>query len=231
MSPRPSPRATRRAGLDRETVLGAALELADEVGLDGLSMRKLGQRLGVEAMSLYNHVDGKDDVVGAIIDLVWAQAARAAPEAPWREAIRENALGLHQAFLAHPWACTFFPASLGPARLHAMEAMLAALADGGFSARQAYNAHHVIDGHVIGYTQQMIGFTPPDLSGPDGTTADPKDFVRAIGGDLPHLCEHIDLHAVQDELGLGSGFELGLDLILDGLERLRSGDPRGARAG
>ncbi len=217
----PDARTRRRTTLDRETVLEAALALADEAGLEGLSMRKLGQRLGVEAMSLYNHVEGKDDVVGAIVDLVWSQAAPAAAGSTWREAIRSNAVGLHHAFLHHPWACVFFPPSVGPARLAAMDGMLAALRGGGFSPGAAYHAHHVIDAYVIGFTQQMIGFTPPDLTGPDGVELDPKDYVQAIGGELPHLAEHIDLHAVEQDLGLGSGFEFGLDLILDGLERHR----------
>ena len=213
-------RVTGRTALDRELVLRAALELADESGLDGLSMRKLGQRLGVEAMSLYNHVDGKDDVVGAIIDMVWAEVEPAAAGASWRESVRANALGIHHAFLRHPWACTFFSASIGPARLGAMDTMLRALREGGFSAEAAYHAHHVLDAHIIGYTQQMIGFKPPDLTGPDGTEQDAAGYVQAIAGELPHLIEHIDLHVAEDELGLGSGFEFGLDLILDGLERL-----------
>lgn len=212
----------RRRTLDRATVIEAALALADEAGLEGLSMRRLGQRLGVEAMSLYNHVDGKDDVVGAIIELVWAQVPPPVPGEPWRESIRTHAVGLHLAFLRHPWACQFFPASIGPARLAAMDGVLGALRADGFSAGAAYHAHHVLDAHVIGYTQQMIGFAPPDLTGPDGVEQDPRDFVQAIGGALPYLVEHIEMHAREGELGSDSGFEFGLDLILDGLGRLRA---------
>jgi len=218
----PDARTRRRVTLDRETVLQAALALADEVGLEGLSMRKLGQRLGVEAMSLYNHVAGKDDVVGAIVDIVWSLVPPAVAGTPWRESLRAGAIDLHRAFLRHPWACVFFPPSVGPARLAAMERMLATLRDGGFSPGAAYHAHHVIDAYVIGFTEQMIGFAPPDLTGPDGVEMEPSDYVQAIGGELPNLVEHIGLHGAEEELGLGSGFEFGLDLILDGLEHRRS---------
>jgi AcrR family transcriptional regulator len=214
----------RRRTLDRATVIEAALALADEAGLEGLSMRKLGQRLGVEAMSLYNHVKNKDDVVSAIVDLVWAQVPPPEPGAPWREAIREHAIGMHQAFLRHPWACGVFPSGFGPPRMLAANGVLGALREAGFSEAAAYHAHHVIDSHLVGYTQQIIGFAPPDLTGPDGAELDPIGYVRAVAGELPYIFEHIELHAREEELGLGSGFEFGLDLILDGLERVLARD-------
>src|SRR5436190_13378798 len=96
---------TRRKPLSRERILAAALELADEAGIEALSMRKLGQSLGFEAMSLYNHVANKDDVLNGILELVLAETELPPPEGDWAEAIRSSAISVHEALLRHTWAC------------------------------------------------------------------------------------------------------------------------------
>src|SRR2546427_13037385 len=100
----------RRLPLSRDRILHAALELADESGIESLTMRKLGQALGFEAMSLYNHVTNKDDVLDGILDLVLAESEVPSPAGEWDTAIRGSAISVHQALRRHPWACNLMMA-------------------------------------------------------------------------------------------------------------------------
>jgi len=215
----PSRRApSSREPLSRQTVLEAALAIADADGLNSLSMRKLGAAVGVEAMSLYNHVKNKGDLVTAITDKVWAQAEIDTDGEPWRPALRRIAISVHESLMRHPWACGLQTPGIPPARLRYIDTCLAHLTEGGFSPDVIYHAHHVIDGHIFGFTQQMIDFAlAPQLA--DGSIF---DMVRAAaGGEVPHLITHIEAHAYEAQHGTESGFEFGLDLILEGLERAK----------
>src|SRR5262249_14684460 len=143
---------TRRRPLNRERILAAALELVDEQGIDALSMRKLGQALGYEAMSLYNHVANKDDLLDGILDLVLAEMEPPDPEGGL-PAIRASALSAHEALKRHPWAATMLmSARIRPARIDYMEGLLACLRGAGFSAETTYTAYHVLDAHIIGFS-------------------------------------------------------------------------------
>src|SRR5438094_7840706 len=108
-----------RLPLSRDRILQAALELADEHGVESLSMRKLGQALGFEAMSLYNHVANKDDVLDGILDLVLAESEAPSPAGDWAAAVRRSAVSVHGALRRHPWSCTLVmsPGHVRPARL------------------------------------------------------------------------------------------------------------------
>src|SRR5581483_11536663 len=143
--------ATTRKPLNRERVLNAALELVDEQGIDALSMRKLGQALGYEAMSLYNHVSNKDDLLDGILDLVLAEMDPPEPDGGLA-AIRSSSMSAHEALERHPWAAGLLTAagSVRPARLQFMDALLGALRNAGFSAETTYHAYHVLDAHIIG---------------------------------------------------------------------------------
>src|SRR5205809_8125499 len=142
-----------RAPLSRDRILEAALELADEGGIEALSMRKLGQKLGVEAMSLYNHVANKDDVIDGILDLVLAEGKLPASSGEWDAAVRESAISVHAALRNHPWACTLVmaPGHIRPARMEYMNALLGRLRAAGFSADESYHAYHVLDGHILAF--------------------------------------------------------------------------------
>src|SRR5713101_6834424 len=161
---------TRRKPLSRERVLAAALELVDEQGIDALSMRKLGQAVGYEAMSLYNHVANKDDLLDGILDLVLAEM-----DPPARDgglpAIRAAALSAHEALKQHPWAAGLLmsPGRVRPARLELMNGLLGALRNAGFSAETTYHAYHAIDAHVIGFSlwQSTHDFSLPEDIGDD----------------------------------------------------------------
>src|SRR5215208_2263294 len=152
-----------REPLSRERVLDAALRLADESGIDSLSMRKLAAELGVEAMSLYNHVANKGDLFDAIVDRVVSEI-ELPDDGAWDEAVRRCAVSAHAAFLRHPWACSLVlsPSRMPdprakPARLVYMEWLLRRLRDAGFSPALTYHAYHALDSHIVGFTLWELG--------------------------------------------------------------------------
>ena len=209
---------TRRKPLSRERILAAALELVDEQGIDALSMRKLGQSLGYEAMSLYNHVANKDDLLDGILDLVLAEMELPDP-AGGLPAIRASALSAHEALKRHPWAAGMLlaPGHVRPARIEAMDALLAALRKAGFSAETTYHAYHVLDAHIIGFSlwASTHGSIPADVQD------DVRGFLdRMIPVETyPYLHEHGMQHLEDGPHKDVGAFEYGLDLLLDSLER------------
>jgi AcrR family transcriptional regulator len=211
-----------RAPLSRERVLHAAIALADEGGIESLTMRKLGQALGVEAMSLYNHVANKDDVLDGIVDLVLSEIELSPAARDWEAAIRKTAISAHEALLRHPWACSLIlsPTTVRviPARMRYMEALLRRLREADFSAELTYHAYHALDSHILGFTLWEIGHSLP--------TEEPKDFIATFLRDFPldeypYLAEHIEQHLAETSHVDEGEFEFGLDLILDGLKRIR----------
>jgi AcrR family transcriptional regulator len=210
-----------RLPLSRDRILDAALGLADEGGIESLTMRKLGQALGFEAMSLYNHVANKDDVLGGILDLVLAETEPPSPAGDWQAAVRTSAISVHQALRRHPWACTLLttPSQLRPARLRYMDLLLGRLREAGFSADTTYHAYHVLDAHIIGFSLWQAGHS--------ATTAQVSNMAAELerlipAGDYPYLHEHGKQHLTQGPLHYVSAFEFGLDLILDGLDKVDS---------
>jgi AcrR family transcriptional regulator len=210
---------TRRRPLSRERILAAALELVDAHGIDALSMRKLGQALGYEAMSLYNHVANKDDVLEGILDLVLAEMEPPAQDGGLA-AIRASSLSAHAALQRHPWAAALLTASgsIRPARLAFMDGLLGALRDTGFSAETTYHAYHVIGAHIIGFSlwQTAHGSIPDDLE-------DVTGFIDRMvpPATYPYLHEHAVQHLEDGPHQDVPAFEYGLDLLLESLERLR----------
>lgn len=211
-------RARRRAPLTRERVLRAALHLADEEGLEALSMRRLAQELGVEAMSLYNHVAGKDDLLDGIADMVVGEIEVPAIGADWKAAMRRRATSAHEVFLRHPWAPLLIGSrvNVGPAMLRYVNATLGCLREAGFSFELADRAWNAIDSHVYGFTIQELNFP-----------LEPSEYASAARMFLPRLPadEYPYMRALTELVieGVHRGvhdFQFGLELILDGLERL-----------
>lgn len=212
----------RRTGnqepLSRERVLHAALALVDERGLEALSMRRLAQELGVAPMSLYNHVRNKEDVVAGLLDLIGAEVDPPAAGEDWKAALRDRAIAAHDAFTRRPWAARIWMSASrpNPDRFAHADAVLRCLREAGFSAALTYRAFHVLEGYTLGYTLQQVDF-PYDATQLEQIAA---RFLRDFpADDYPHLAEHIRQHLEPHEEA--GSFELGLDLILDGLERLR----------
>ena len=212
-----------RVPLTKDRVLRAAVDLADESGIESLSMRKLGQKLGVEAMSLYNHVANKDDILDGIIDVVVSEIEVLSGEADWKVAMRERALSAREVLLRHPWAPSLMASGTkpGPAMLRFFDSTLGLLREAGFSIEMTHHAIHAIGSRALGFTQDLFGEDKEDL-GPEVAAI----FLRQMADEYPYITE-LSLEVSHDDETTLDGwddqvqFEFGLDLILDGLDSLR----------
>ena len=214
-----SARAARQP-LSRERILRSAVELADE-GIDSLTMRKLAQRLGVEAMSLYHYVAHKNELLDGIVDLVLLEI-ELPPDGDWKSAVRRSAVSAREVFRRHPWACQLTlgspSGSVAPSRFAFMEWMLQTLRTGGFSSDLACYAYHAIDSHVMGFSLWAPNFPATKEELADAAT----EFMERLSPDeLPYVIEHIGEHLKPSPPGKKGDFEFALDLLLDGLERAR----------
>jgi AcrR family transcriptional regulator len=207
-----------RAPLTRDRIVRAALEIADEQGVDAVTMRRVGHELGFEAMSLYRHVAGKDDLLNGMLDVVLAEWEVPADDEDWAPAVRSSALSVHAALRRHPWAARLLMSGshLRPARLDYMDRLLGTLRRGGFDLDTTYHVYHLLDGHIFGFSLWEIAYTT-------GAAADDELVAKFVASvpweEYPHLTEHRDQHMTDGEHREVSAFEVGLDLILDGLRR------------
>jgi AcrR family transcriptional regulator len=212
------PGSESRLSLSRARILQAAVALADESGIESLTMRRLGKELGFEAMALYNYVRSKDDLLAGALDRVLDECEQPTLDGPWEEAVRRSAISVNLALRRHPWACTLLMRSQGmrPARLAFMDSLLGRLRGAGFPAESTYDAYHVLDGHIFGFSLWQIShsYTPEEYSGMAAA------FGQAITyEDYPHLHEHATQHLSDEAPHEADSFEVGLDLIIDGLTR------------
>jgi AcrR family transcriptional regulator len=193
------------------------MRLADAGGIESITMRKLGRALGVEAMSLYNHVANKDDLLDGIVDIVLDEFELPDAGADWEAAIRRTAASAHETLVRHPWACSLVMSRPRPGRMRYIDALLRCLREAGFSADETFHAYHALDSHILGYTLWELGHAF------DPAKADElaKTFLPQIADEYPYLHEHAEQHFDESRPRGQSGFEFGLDLILDGLKRLR----------
>jgi AcrR family transcriptional regulator len=208
-----------RVPLSRERVLRAAVDLADRGGVGSLSMRKLAQELGVEAMSLYHHVASKDDLLDGMVDVVFGELEPPAGEAGWRAAMRGRAISAREALRRHPWATGLMESrsTPGPTTLRHHDAVLGVLRGAGFPVALAAHAYSLLDSYIYGFALQ-------EASLPFQTPEETAEVARSIMGrfaaqELPHLTEIAVEHVLQPGYDYGDEFLFGLDLILDGLER------------
>jgi AcrR family transcriptional regulator len=211
-----------RIPLSRERVLHAAVALADESGSESLSMRKLGEAVGVEAMSLYHHVANKDDLLDGMIDVVFGEIELPSDGGDWKRAMRQRALSARRVLARHGWAIRFMESrtSPGPATLHHHDAVLGCLRNAGFSVRLAAHAFSVLDSYIYGFALQERSL-PFDT--PQQTAELAQDLLARFPLDeYPHLAELTTEHVLQPGYDYGDEFEFGLDLILEGLERAGS---------
>jgi AcrR family transcriptional regulator len=213
--------ADPRVPLSRERVLEAAIGLADAGGIEALTMRKLAGALGVEAMTLYYYVANKDEILSAIVDMVVNEFELPAPDEDWKPAIRRTAISAFEVLQRHPWAASLMlhGTTVSTARLRYMDAILGSLRRGGFSADLTDHAYHALDSHIMGFTLWVVSM---NLGTEEDLAAMAEQFLRELPvDDLPHLAEHIQQHMKPRDPSDEGDFAFGLDLILDGLERIR----------
>jgi AcrR family transcriptional regulator len=221
MATHPDPRPEQRLPLSRERVLRAAIALADSGGIESLSMRRLGQELGVEAMSLYNHVANKDDIEDGIVEIVLGEIEEPPGDTDWKAALRRTAISSHEVFVRHRWACSLMMRRprASPTRMSWMEAVLRTLRQAGFSADMTHHAYHALDSHITGFTLWLVSMP---FESKEELVDLAEGFLREIPADeYPYVVEHAHQHLGPASPDGKTEFEFGLDLILDGLEQLR----------
>ena len=205
-----------RVPLSRDRIVSAAIELADEKGAAGVTMRAVAARLGVEAMSLYNHVPGREALLDGMVDAVFAEIDLPAPTAAWKQAMRERADSSRAGLLRHRWAVGLMDSRKqpGPATLRHHDAVLGVLRTNGFSVAMAAHAFSAIDSYVYGYLLQELSLPFTNRHELDEVAG---DILRDLPADAyPHLAEMVE-HALKPEYDHADEFAYGLALILDGL--------------
>ena len=225
---RAEPSAEPRVPLSRERVLRAAVDLADEGGIESLTMRGLGQKLGVEAMSLYNHVANKDDILDGMVDAVMSEINDAVseidvPSGEWRTAMRRRVLSAREILLRHPWAPGVIESrtETSTQMLRYYDSMIGLFLEAGFSTDLTHHAMHALGSRALGFTQELYD---------DSQEVDVeqiKIFFQQMAGEYPNTATMIKeiTHDADTTLGWCDDqfeFEFALDLLLDGLERLRN---------
>ncbi|MFH1103800.1 MAG: TetR/AcrR family transcriptional regulator C-terminal domain-containing protein [Actinomycetota bacterium] len=212
----------KRAPLSRDRVLRAALELADEGGTGALTMQQIGRRLGVEAMSLYRHVRNKDDILDGIVDLVFAEVELPADRSSWRTVLRARSISTRAALRRHPWAITLMEARMtpGPANLRSHDDTLAVLLDSGFSATAATHACNLVDSYVLGFALQEVHLPFADA---EELAIVGREVLARVPADAYPVLVRVSSELLASGFDYGDEFEFGLDLILDGIERVVQG--------
>lgn len=205
--------------LSRKRILQVALRLADEGGIESLSMRKIAQELGVKAMSLYNHVKNKDEIMDGIVDLVASEIELPSLEVDWQEAMRQRAKSAHEVLLRHPWSTIALVSrvNVGSAMLRYVDATLGCLLQAGFSYEMADYAWNAIDSHIYGFTLQELNFPFEAVE----YSAVAESYIALIPADQYPYLNGLTQHVMQGEYNGIHDFEFGLELILTGLERCR----------
>ena len=209
-----------REPLSRARVLQAGVALADQAGLEAFSMRALAQELGVVPMALYKHVANKDELLDGMVDIVFGEIELPPAELDWRSAMRHRAISTREAMKRHSWATGMMESRRpGPANLRNHNAVMGCLREAGFSFELAIHAYSAQDAYIYGFALQErdTGFETPDSA---GEAAQRRADANGALEEYPHLVEIV---AKLPESGYDNAVEFawGLDLILDGLERLR----------
>ncbi|UGY92275.1 TetR/AcrR family transcriptional regulator [Streptomyces gobiensis] len=210
-------RASARTPLSRERVIRAAMAVADEKGSAALTMRAIAEPLGVEAMSLYHHVAGREDILDGMVDAVFGEIDLPPRDTDWKSAMRHRAASARAVLRRHPWAVALMDSRTrpGPATLRHHDAVIGALRAGGFSVPMAAHAFSLIDSYLYGFVIQ-------ELSLPFSGSAELDEVAGAILREMPadaypHLTELVTEHALKPGYDYADEFTFGLTLILDAL--------------
>jgi AcrR family transcriptional regulator len=208
--------------LSRERVLRAAVQMADEGGVESLSMRKLAENLGVQAMSLYNHVDNKNNLLDGIVDIVVSEIEVPELNMDWKTAMRRRANSAHEVLLHHPWAAMALMSRLnvGSAMLRYIDATLGCLYEAGFSLKMADHAWNAIDSHIYGFTLQELNFPVEKAEYSEAA----ETGLSLIPADQYPYLNRLTREVMERRYDGIHDFEFGLELILNGLDQLRNQD-------
>jgi AcrR family transcriptional regulator len=208
-----------RVRLDRDRIIDGAVELADEIGLEPLTIRRLADHLGVRPMSLYHYARGKEDIVDGMVGRVFDEIERPDAGAPWKDAIRGRARSLRAALRRHPWAIPIMESRRTPGAdiLDHHEAMLTAWLETGFPLPVIAHGLAVVDAFVYGFALQEAALPFGDRDG-DLTDASAQIVVPLSAERYPSLMRFTAEHVMQPGYDFGASFEVGLDYVLNGVE-------------
>ncbi len=208
-----------RPPLSRDRLLSAALRVADKGGIEALSMRNLAQALKVEAMSLYNHVEGKEDILNGLVERVVGEIEMPKPSGDWKTAMRQRALSAHAVLTRHSWATMLFVSrvNIGPQMLRYVDETIGCLRKGGFSYPLADHAWTALDGYIYGFTLQKRNFP----LAPSQYSAMAKQFLPMIPVEQFPWLNGMSQEVIAGRHDGVHQLEFGLELLLDGLDRMR----------
>ena len=217
--------AEPRIPLTRERVLRAAVDLADEGGIESVSMRKVGQQLGVEAMSLYNHVANKEEILDGMVEIVVNEMDPSSSEIDWKPAMRGRVLSAREVMSRHPWAPGVIESRvhMPPAMIKYFDSIVGIFREGGFSLDTTHHAMHALGSRMLGFTQELFDDSAAFEESPDVTAL----LLQQMTGEYPNISAMLKEITHDDGSIVGEGcddqveFVFGLDLMLDGLEKLR----------
>jgi AcrR family transcriptional regulator len=227
MATRTDPEVRPREPLSRERVLSAAVSMADQVGVESLSMRRLAQELGVVPMALYKHVANKEEMLDGMVEVVVSEIDPPVRGTDWKTAVRQRILSARRTLLRHPWASQVIESRTAPtpAVVKYMDDMIGLFRAGGFSIDLTHHAMHAMGSRLLGFTQELFD---------DTADADPEaelEVWEGMSDAYPHIAELVKAVTHDEASVVGRGcddqfeFEFALDLMLDGLDRLRSTAP------
>lgn len=214
----------KKSTLTREKVLDAAIELADEVGIESLTIRNLADRLGVGAMTIYHHVPSKDEIIDGMVEIVFEEIEKPPTDLDWKSAMRQRCVSARQVLNRHPWAAPLMESRMspGPANLSHHDAVIGCLRNGGLSIGMTAHAYAILDSFIYGFAFEEA--TLP-ASGGEGFAEVAEQIAAHFPTDeYPHLAELTFEHVLKPGYDFGSSFEFGLDLLIDGLERAAQSD-------
>ncbi|MBP2215094.1 TetR/AcrR family transcriptional regulator C-terminal domain-containing protein [Arthrobacter sp. CAN_C5] len=224
MTRRKEPAVEARSRLTRKRVLRSAIGLADTEGIERLTMRRLGEVLGVEAMSLYNHVASKEDLISGMLDVLFADIELSPHNEHWKAALRKRSESVHDVLQSHPWANGLMDSGVspGPAILRHQDRVLGTFRHGGFSPGLTAHAFSALDSYIHGFARQENALP---LEEEDRATVRARALLaRLSAAEYPYLHELTALHVLQPLYSYADDLEFGLDLVLDALERARDAE-------
>ncbi|MDA0350632.1 MAG: TetR/AcrR family transcriptional regulator C-terminal domain-containing protein [Chloroflexi bacterium] len=220
-----------RTPLSRERILRAAIALADRKGIDAVSMRGLGQALGVEAMSLYNHVSNKEDLLNGVVDLMVSEIEQTPTDPDWKTTLRNQALAARAVLIQHQWAPRVIESrpDVSPAMMEYYDRVIGILLDGGLSPDLTHHGLHVLGSRILGFTQELYDESGSIDENPEIAAL----MIQQLMAQYPNMSKMAAVIDHGDDIlgdGCDSDFEFvfALDLILEGLERLSEAEQRAA---
>jgi AcrR family transcriptional regulator len=209
----------KRSTLTREKVLTAAIELADEIGIESLTIRKLADKLGVGAMTIYHHVPSKEEIIDGMVEVVFSEIEMPPADADWRSAMRQRCISARKVLNRHPWAAPLMESRIspGPENLSHHDAVIGCLRNGGLSIQMTAHAYAILDSFVYGFAFEEAVLP---AGGGEGFAEIAEQIAAHFPADeYPHLAELTFEHVLKPGYDFGDSFEFGLDLIIDGLDR------------